>query len=67
MKKHLSARTIIDRIFPAPRTYTATMTICGSVVRIPIEAPDHARAQVEALRILDDCGELLEISEAVTP
>lgn len=63
--KKQTAKTIWDRLFPRPRTYTATMTIFGSTVRVPIEAPDHARAQLEALRILDDCGELVELTETV--
>lgn len=64
MKKQ-TAHTILDRLFPRPRMYTATLALCGTTVHVPIEAPDHARAQMEALRILDDCGELLEITEAV--
>ena len=64
MKKQ-TAHTILDRLFPRPRMYTATLALCGTTVRVPIEAPDHARAQMEALRILDDCGELLEIAEAM--
>ena len=63
MKKQ-TAHTILDHLFPRPRMYTATLALCGTTVRVPIEAPDHARAQMEALRILDDCGELLDLSEA---
>ena len=65
MKKQ-TAHTILDRLFPRPRMYTATLALCGTTVRVPIEAPDHARAQMEALRILDDCGELLDISEVMS-
>lgn len=46
------------------KTYIATVLLAGTVVKIPVSAPDHRRALEEIESMLDDCGFLLDFSEA---
>jgi len=58
-------KAIFSRLcsFFAPRpAYLATMYIAGKTISHPICAPDYSRARQEALRILDDQGQLLSLT-----
>lgn len=46
------------------KTYLATVLLAGSIVKIPVTAPDHRRAMEEIESVIDDCGFLLDFSEA---
>jgi len=46
------------------RIYYATISFCGLVYTVEIEAPDYLSAQQEAERMLDDCGFLLNLTKA---
>ena len=41
-----------------------TVLLAGSIVKIPVTAPDHRRAMEEIESVIDDCGFLLDFSEA---
>ena len=59
MKTKIARR--IARMFTR-KTYLATVLLAGSIVKIP--APDHHRAMEEIESVIDDCGFLLDFSEA---
>lgn len=61
MKKYRLPRFIREMF--TRRTYYAIILIAGQTIRIPIEAPDHRRALLEAEAIADG-GELLDCAEA---
>lgn len=44
--------------------YHATISFCGQIYTVEVEAQDYASAQQEAERMLDDCGSLLGITHS---
>ena len=61
MKTKIARR--IARMFTR-KTYLATILLAGTVIKIPVTAPDRFRAMQEVESIIDDCGFLLDFSEA---
>jgi hypothetical protein len=61
MKTKIALR--IARMFTR-KTYLATVLLAGIVVKIPVTAPDHRHAMEEIESVIDDCGFLLDFSEA---
>lgn len=57
MKTKIARR--IARMFTR-KTYLATVLLAGSIVKIPVTAPDHRRAMEEIESVIDDCGFLLD-------
>ncbi len=61
---------IISRLVSALRAnrsrnvYHATISFGGLIYTVEVEAQDYASAQQETERILDDCGFLLNLTQA---
>lgn len=62
-KQSRTLRTIIRNALTR-RRYTVSIISCGTIMRFQIEAPDYRRALEEAECLADDCGWVMECTEA---